>query len=338
MTETQPEIPPQPSQPRPTWGRVANVIYGFILAGIAVPAVCLSLVFAPGPLEATKNIVIAHGTKTTDIGTKLFEEKAVRASFLFRIAALIAGPLKAGEYEIPAQAKPIEIARIMHQGVSVVRAFTAPEGLTSAEIIRLLSADPALSGTVPAVPPEGSLLPETYYYTLNDTRAGIVTRMQKSMREKLGELWQNRDDGLPLKSMDEALALASIVEKETGKAAERPRIAGVFYNRLRLKMRLQSDPTVIYALTNGRASLDRALTHADLTYPSRINTYTSDGIPPQPICNPGNAALHAVLHPERNTYLYFVADGTGGHVFSSDLVTHNKNVSSWRKVENAAHP
>ncbi|MDD4615685.1 MAG: endolytic transglycosylase MltG [Alphaproteobacteria bacterium] len=308
------------------------------MLGLAISAACIGAAFAPGPLDQSKNVIVAHGTRTSDIGTQLVQEKAVYSPFLFRIAALIAGPLKAGEYAIPAKARPIDIARIMHEGISVVHTFTAAEGLTSTEIVKLLMSAPALSGTIPSVPPEGSLLPETYHYTYNDSREGILTRMQKAMREKIRELWAARDKDAPMKSIDEALALASIVEKETGKPSERARIAGVFFNRLRRNMRLQSDPTVIYALTNGKTSLNRPLTHNDLTTPSPINTYTNTGIPPQPICNPGRAALEAVLHPERHNYLYFVANGSGGHVFSSDLEAHNRNVASWRKIESATRP
>jgi UPF0755 protein len=168
----------------------------------------------------------------------------------------------------------------------------------------------------------------------------MIVRMQKAMQEKINELWASRETGLPLKSVGEAVILASIVEKETGKPDERPRIAGVFYNRLRQNMRLQSDPTVIYALTKGKKTLDRALTHEDLSFASPINTYTSDGIPPQPICNPGRAALEAVLHPEHHGFYYFVADGSGGHVFAVDLATHNQNINKWhRALENpATHP
>jgi UPF0755 protein len=337
MTEPTPEIPP----PFESKGRCSLqgwllALYLVIFLSVLVPVLGIAAVFSPGPLAEQKTIVIAHGTRTSDIGRQLANEKAIYSPLVFRIAALVGGPLKAGEYAFPAEASAIEIARILHQGLSVIRSFTAAEGLTSAEIVHLLNEDPALSGTIDVVPPEGSLLPETYYYTYNDSRAGIIARMQNAMRDKLNELWVSRDRDLPLRTQDEALALASIIEKETGKAAERPRIAGVFYNRLRLRMRLQSDPTVIYALTKGRMPLQRALTHEDLYIRSPLNTYTSDGIPPQPICNPGRAALEAALRPERHTYLYFVADGTGGHVFASDLGSHNRNVSSWRKIENAA--
>ncbi len=161
----------------------------------------------------------------------------------------------------------------------------------------------------------------------------MITRMQKAMQETLADLWTKRDPSVPLKTPEEAVTMASIVEKETGKPAERPRIAEVFYNRLRHNMRLQSDPTVIYAITRAKGMLDHDLDHDDLAFPSPFNTYTSDGLPPEPICNPGRAALEAALHPEANDFLYFVADGTGGHVFARDLNEHNQNVTKWLKIK-----
>jgi UPF0755 protein len=203
--------------------------------------------------------------------------------------------------------------------------------------VRLVNLDPVLNGTLDTLPAEGTLLPETYRYSYGDTRTALLGRMQKAMQDKLAEVWAGRDPDVPLKTPLEAVTLASIVEKETGKAEERPRIAGVFYNRLHENMRLQSDPTVIYALTLGKQPLDRPLTHDDLSFASPLNTYVSDGLPPQPICNPGSAALEAVAHPEHHHYLYFVADGTGGHAFAADLATQDQNINDWHQVlENSA--
>jgi UPF0755 protein len=319
-------------------GRVAFAISLLLIGAILVPCLGIAALFAPGPLAQEATIVVSHGMHTADIATLLAQQNAVYLSTLFRVAARVAagGSLKAGEYAIPAGASAVDIAAMMHDGHSVIRLFTVAEGLTSAEVIDLLDADPTLTGTVPTIPPEGSLLPETYRYSLGDSRSAIVARMQKAMDEKRDEIWAGRDSGLPLKSPREAVALASIVEKETGKPDERPRIAGVFYNRLRDNMRLQSDPTVIYALTMGREELERPLTHEDLFIASPINTYASDGIPPQPICNPGRAALEAVAHPEHNSYLYFVADGSGGHAFAADLAAHNQNINRWHQMEHAA--
>jgi UPF0755 protein len=190
-----------------------------------------------------------------------------------------------------------------------------------------------MAGDIVTLPTEGSLLPETYNYSYGDSRAGIIFRMQKAMQETLNTLWEKRDPALTLKSPQEAVIMASIIEKETGKSDERARVAGVFINRLRQNMRLQSDPTVIYAIIRANGMLDHDLNHNDLAFPSPYNTYMSDGLPPGPICNPGRAALEAALHPEVNDYLYFVADGSGGHVFAHNLVTHNQNVTHWNEVK-----
>jgi UPF0755 protein len=209
---------------------------------------------------------------------------------------------------------------------------TIAEGLTVMEIITLLQGETALTGALSALPAEGSLLSETYYYTYGMTRQMIVERMQKAMQETLSSLWNGRvADGI-LRTPEEVAVLASIVEKETGLAAERPRVAGVFINRLRQGMPLQSDPTVIYAVTEGKMKLERPLSLADLKTPSPYNTYLVKGLPPFPIANVGKAALEAVLHPEAHDYIYFVADGTGGHAFAKTLAEHNNNVAKWRRI------
>ena len=248
-------------------------------------------------------------------------------------AKLSAGDtLKAGEYEFTPHQSIADVILMMHEGHSVVHWFTVAEGLTASEIVNLLRNSPTLTGNL-AIPPEGSLLPETYRTSYGDTRSSVVIRMQRAMQETLSELWQKRDPTLPLKSPEEAIIMASVIEKETGKPIERPRIAGVFYNRLRQNMRLQSDPTVIYAIMQSKGALDHELDHNDLAFQSPYNTYMNDGLPPGPICNPGRAALEAALHPEQNNYLYFVADGTGGHVFAKDLAEHNQNVTKWNALK-----
>jgi len=349
MTLSDPQTPetdkPQPEKPeseKPSrLKRVGAACARFFGSGISVlilvlavsPLLVMGALYAPGPLSENKTVVIAHGTTAADIARKLAEEKAVHASLLFRVAARIEGSLKAGEYAIPASASSMDIAKMMHEGRSVVRLFTVAEGLTSAEVARLLTNDPVMTGDL-AAPTEGSLLPETYRYTYGDSRAGMIVRMQKAMQEKVNALWEAREKDLPLRSVEEAVVLASIIEKETGKAGERPRVAGVFYNRLRRGMRLQSDPTVIYALTKGQKVLDRPLSHEDLGYASPYNTYASDGLPPKPICNPGLASLEAALHPENHNFFYFVANGgDGGHSFAADLPKHNENVVQWHKTK-----
>jgi UPF0755 protein len=220
----------------------------------------------------------------------------------------------------------------------VARRLTIAEGLTVAEVYELLEEAHGLTGELPPPPPEGSLLPETYFYAFGDPRAELVRRMQRAMDDVLAELWPRRAEDLPLDGRAEALTLASIVDKETASAAERAKVAAVFVNRLRRGMRLQADPTVIYGLTAGEGPLGRSLTRRDWADDSDYNTYRIDGLPPGPIANPGRAAIEAVLNPAAVDYLYFVADGSGGHAFARTLDEHNRNVALWRKIKNGEHP
>ncbi len=212
-------------------------------------------------------------------------------------------------------------------------AKTLAEGLTSHEIVALVEQAEALEGAVEAVPSEGSLLPETYHYARGDRRGDLVVRMSRARDELLRVLWPGRAPNLPVATPEHAVVLASIVEKETGVAGERPLVASVFVNRLQKGMRLQSDPTVVYGLTGGTGPLGRALTRKDLQAPSPNNTYLNRGLPPGPIANPGRAALEAVLNPAQTAFLYFVADGSGGHAFAKTLAEHNRNVAKWRKFQ-----
>lgn len=289
---------------------------------------------APGPLAAETLVYIAPGNGTDAIARTLQEKgviaDAARFALLSRVAR-VTGGLKAGEYRFMPGMSVADVVGLLQSGRTWQRRLTAAEGLTSAEILRLVAAAEGLTGDAPPAP-EGSLLPETYVYSYGDSRARLVERMRDAMQAALLPLWEARDPGLPLTSPAEAVVLASVVEKETGVAGERARIAGVFYNRLRIGMPLQSDPTVIYALTQGQGKLERALLFKDLEKESPYNTYRVRGLPPGPIANPGRAALEAVLKPEKNDYLYFVADGTGGHVFAKTLAEHNQNVARWRAI------
>ncbi|MFH1157803.1 MAG: endolytic transglycosylase MltG [Pseudomonadota bacterium] len=294
---------------------------------------------APGSLAVEKLVYIEPGSSVRAITAKLLDAGAIQNDLAFLIDARLQNreeELKAGEYKFPPGISIREIIALLQSGKTYQRKITIPEGLTATEILGLLNGEPVLTGTLSDLPAEGSLLPETYNFSYGDARQDILGRMKKSMRETLSALWEKRAAGLPLKTTEEAVVLASIVEKETGVAGERPRVAGVFINRLNRGIPLQSDPTVIYALTQGREKLDRPLTTKDLKTPSAYNTYVVTGLPPSPIANPGRASLAAVLNPEENDYIYFVADGAGGHVFSRTLEEHNGNVARWRKLRKNA--
>ncbi|NDC57183.1 MAG: endolytic transglycosylase MltG, partial [Alphaproteobacteria bacterium] len=245
---------------------------------------------------------------------------------------LLNAPLQAGEYQVRPKQSSASIFGMLWRGEGVLRQLTIPEGLTSYQIVHIINTAPAMVGQITTLPPEGSLLPETYRYSYGTSRYDMMQTMQQHMQKTIAHLWEKRPSNYPLQTMQHFVTLASIVEKETGVAAERARVAGVFINRLRMGMKLQSDPTVIYGLSEGKGFLDRPLLRKDWLHQHPINTYVIDGLPPQPIANPGLAALQATLSPETHDLIYFVADGTGGHVFASNLKDHNTNVAAWQKI------
>ncbi len=289
-----------------------------------------------GPLAADTVIFIPQGSGVEAIARLLDQAGAIEDPLVFRLGVqlLRAGrELRAGEYLFAVALSNRDVIDLLRSGQTVVRRLTLAEGLTSREIVALVERAAALEGKVDSVPPEGSLLPETYHYARGDRRGELVARMARARDELLSQLWAGRAPNLPVATPQEAVVLASIVEKETGIAGERPRVASVFVNRLNKGMRLQSDPTVVYGLTGGKGALGRALTRKDLQVPSPYNTYLIDGLPPGPIANPGRAALEAVLNPARTAFLYFVADGSGGHAFAKTLAEHNRNVAKWRQFQ-----
>jgi len=293
----------------------------------------------PGPLAQSGAFVIAKGLSVEGIARRLAELGVIRDPRIFVIGVhILRGrhALRAGEYEFPAHASAEEAMDILIYAKPVVRHLTIVEGLTSAEAMAEIERSPGLEGPIKGSPAEGELLPETYNYSWGDSREAMVRRAEKAMSETLDELWRTRAADVALTSPQQALVLASIVEKETAKPEERPHIAAVFLNRLRRQMRLQSDPTVVYALTHGEGPLGRALTHADLETASPYNTYLVDGLPPTPIDNPGKASIAAVLHPAASDDLYFVADGSGGHLFAKTLAEHNRNVTKLRQLQGGA--
>jgi UPF0755 protein len=291
-------------------------------------------VAAPGPLAQETIVLVPRGQGIEATAASLAANGAIKHPWLLLAASRLepGGSIKAGEYALAPRISVLELLAQLRAGRVLVRRLTIPEGLTVREVLDLVTAAPALDGRVPAAPPEGSLLPETYFYVWGDTRSGLVQRMGEAMDKALAEAWAKRKDGLPLKSPQEALTLASIVEKETGKPEERSRVAAVYVNRLRQGMRLQADPTVIHALTEGRRELGRDLTRADLDTDSPYNTYRAVGLPPGPIANPGLASLVAATRPLDSREIYFVADGTGGHLFAETLADHNRNVARFRRL------
>ncbi len=289
----------------------------------------------PGPLRDPAVVLLPKGAGSARIAQVLTEAGAVRDGLVFRIGVRLSGAsrdLKAGEYRLAAHTSPQAIMKLLISGKTVVRRITTAEGLTSQQILDIVNEAEGLTGEVATVP-EGTLLPETYHYSWGDSRQDVVNRMRRSMERVLTGLWDARAKGLPISDPYQAVILASIVEKETAVAEERPHIAGVFINRLRKGMRLQSDPTVAYGLGRDGYTLDRPLTRKDLKTWSAFNTYVIDGLPPRPIANPGKASIEAALNPLSTKDLYFVADGTGGHAFARTLSEHNRNVRKWRRIQ-----
>lgn len=290
----------------------------------------------PGPAGEDATVMIEPGSGLIRIASVLEREGLISDDRIFRAMVMLdrgEGDLRAGEYAIPEAASMEEIYTILLEGETIHYPVTAAEGLTSAMIADIVEAHPMLSGAIEAIPAEGTLLPETYLVTRGTSRQAVLDRMADAQNALIAQTWAQRDPDLPFDTVEEAIILASIVEKETGVAEERPLVASVFVNRLRRGMRLQSDPTIIYGLTQGRP-LGRGIRRSELdSLAGGYNTYQIDGLPPTPIANPGEASIRAVLNPPETDYLYFVADGTGGHVFAETLAQHNRNVAAWRRIE-----
>jgi len=293
---------------------------------------------AAGPLADDKVVNIPRGLGIRDIADVLQREGVIDQPYIFMggvIALKARGELKYGEYQFSKHTSVADVVDTIIEGKVVQHAFTVPEGLTSEQIVARLLENTALTGQIKEIPREGTLLPETYRFTRGMTREQIIQRMQQAHRRVLQDVWERRMPDLPVKTPEQLVTLASIVEKETGRPDERTRVAAVFVNRLKTKMRLQSDPTIIYGLTGGKGSLGRPIQKNEIEQPTPYNTYVIDGLPPGPIANPGRASLEAAANPARTKEIYFVADGSGGHVFSDNYTEHQKNVARLRGLEHS---
>lgn len=296
---------------------------------------------AEGPLEKRTEIIIPAGATLKQVAQQLQEAGIITSPSIFILGVRATGngvAVKAGEYSIPARASSKMVMDIITGGQTYIRRLAIPEGLTSAQVMELIDKAEGLTGMIAQIPKNGTLLPETYYYSYGDTKESMLERMENAMVRAKEDLWAKRQKDLPFKDIEEAIVLASVVEKETSINSERPMVASVFINRLRKRMKLQSDPTVIYAVTNGTMDLKRKLTLRDLRRTHAFNTYVIDGLPPLPIVNPGYQSIRAVLNPDHTNYLYFVADGTGGHLFSRTYADHQQNVKNWRAISAANAP
>jgi len=336
---------PGPSRPfvRLLSGLFTLLLLLMLLAGGGAIALQNRL-HSAGPLASSKIVVIPKGEGSHEIAARLERDGIISDRRLFMAGYLLSkagawidgsGPfqLKAGDYQVPQAASIGQVMDLIAEGKTITYRVTIPEGLTSHQIVERLKADANLSGDIDEVPAEGSLLPETFIVQRGAARQPIIDNMRAELRKVHEKAWAQRRKDLPFKTWDEALVLASIVEKETGRGDERERVAAVFVNRLRQNMRLQSDPTILYGINAGKTVWNRPILRSEIAQRSAHNTYQIDGLPPTPICNPGRAAIEAVLNPASTKDLYFVADGSGGHLFSETLKEHNTNVSKWRAFE-----
>ena len=316
---------------RPSWKTIA------ILAVLVAAAVIGAGWWGPNRFNKDVDFVVPHGATLTSVAAKLQRERVLASADGFLWRAKVLGshdPIKAGEFKLPAHSSKATILDILQHGEPVRRLVTVPEGMPSIMVQERLAAERLLTGPV-AVPPEGSVLPQTYDFERGETRAAVLARMQTAMTKTVKALWPRRQRGAcPLATAQDALTLASIVEKETAKPAERPIVASVYCNRLSIGMKLDADPTVIYPITKGKP-LGRRILKSELHAVTGYNTYEEPGLPKGPITNPSKASIEAVLHPAKTDYLYFVADGTGGHVFATTLAEQEANKAKWFAIRRA---
>lgn len=320
-------------------GGVLTLTVGVVMAAYAFVQYQYNAV--PKETPKTVTVDVPRGTGLSTMASRLEADGIIKSAFYFKLVTKLEGNeagLKAGEFEVQLPASMKSVFAQLAEGKPIQYSFTAPEGRTSAQIIRALSSADKLTGEIANLPAEGSLLPETYLFSRNASRDSVLKSMANAQDKVIDTLWENRAPDLPFSTKREAIILASIVEKETGADGERGHVAGVFVNRLRRGMRLESDPTIIYGITKGeiltgRDGKQRGLRRSEIDRKTDWNTYQIDGLPPTPICNPGRDAIAAVLNPPATDDLFFVADGTGGHVFAKTYKQHLRNVAQWRKIE-----
>lgn len=339
-----PETPPPPplrphSQRRPMLSAMSGFLSFLMIVaigGVGILSMASNKLAQPGPLDTDKVVFIAPRTEVVEIIDQLAKAKVIDQPTLLKGALWVEGKwrkVRAGEYLFRKQASLNDVMETLVSGRQVLHSITIPEGLTSEQIVERLRKSDVLAGEINDIPPEGSLLPETYRVTRGMLRSALLRKMQDDQTRMLDRLWERRSAELPLRTKYEMVTLASIVEKETGRADERTRVAAVFFNRLRRGMKLQSDPTIVYGLVGGKGTLGRPIQRDEIRKPTKYNTYVIPALPPGPIANPGRASMEAVVNPSRTNDLFFVADGTGGHSFAESLEQHNRNVARWREIE-----
>ncbi len=340
--------PKAPAEPRPKRMRGSalsqlSVVFSLVLVGAFVGmAAFVAILLAerrPGPLTQDKVVILTREDDDGPIAQQLEKAGVVENATLFSAMTILDGQrsaLKRGEYDFRAGISMREVEELLARHRVVRHKLSIPEGLTSEQIIERIRESDLLAGDIKETPREGSLFPDTYVFERGDSRGALIAHMTAEQTKMVNEIWAKRAPDLPVKSPGELVTLASIVEKETGRADERPRVAGVFVNRLTKHMRLQSDPTIVYGLVFGKGTLGHSITRNELQEATPYNTYVIDGLPPGPICNPGRLAMEAVANPARSRDLFFVADGTGGHAFAETLDQHTKNVARWRQIEKDA--
>lgn len=339
--EQVPEPPKRSRRARNPFVVIGNAIFTLLVVAMLLAGAAFwygkKMVEAPGPLREDVVVNIPQGARKTDIADILKRADVIAAdrwTFVGAVYALNANSgLKSGEYLFQKNASLRDVIGTIVEGKVVQHAFTVPEGLTSEQIVARLMESDIFTGSLKEQPREGTLLPDTYNFPRGTPREQVIQRMQQAQKRVVTDVWARRNPDVPLRSPEQLVTLASIVEKETGKADERTRVAAVFANRLRQKIKLQSDPTIIYGLVGGKGTLGRPIKRSEIQQPSPYNTYVIDGLPPGPIANPGRASLEATANPARTRDLFFVADGSGGHTFAESYDQHQKGVAKLRAME-----